>query len=105
MAATLSQRSISLDRLNDTQPAGSIEAGRVARVPGGVQDDEGSIHDHPSHEANEIITQSLRPVDGGYSAWKVLIAAFVFDALLWGKDSTMPKGLQKSQRFLSLNRL
>jgi hypothetical protein len=29
--------------------------------------------------------QSLKPVDGGIAAWKVLIAAFVFEALLWGE--------------------
>lgn len=28
---------------------------------------------------------SLSPVDGGHAAWKLLFAAFVFEALLWGK--------------------
>jgi len=28
---------------------------------------------------------SLDPVDGGRAAWKLLLAAFVFESLLWGK--------------------
>ncbi|OAG42755.1 hypothetical protein AYO21_03038 [Fonsecaea monophora] len=32
----------------------------------------------PNNEA------SLNPVDGGWAAWKLLLAAFVFEALLWG---------------------
>lgn len=31
-----------------------------------------------------VIIQELLPVDGGAAAWRVLIAAFVFEALLWG---------------------
>ena len=34
-------------------------------------------------EENGVI-QQLLPVDGGAAAWKVLTAAFVFEALLWG---------------------
>ncbi|PVH99950.1 MFS general substrate transporter [Periconia macrospinosa] len=29
-------------------------------------------------------TPGLPPVDGGYAAWRLLLAAFVFEALLWG---------------------
>ncbi len=28
--------------------------------------------------------QSLPPADGGRAAWRLLLAAFVFEALLWG---------------------
>lgn len=28
--------------------------------------------------------QQLKPADGGIAAWKVLFAAFMFEALLWG---------------------
>ena len=31
------------------------------------------------------INQQLKPADGGAAAWKVLFAAFMFEALLWGK--------------------
>ncbi|KAL2060392.1 hypothetical protein VTL71DRAFT_9787 [Oculimacula yallundae] len=36
------------------------------------------------HEEENVVIQQLLPVDGGAAAWKVLIAAFVFEALLWG---------------------
>jgi predicted MFS family arabinose efflux permease len=29
-------------------------------------------------------TPTLPPVDGGFAAWRLLVAAFVFEALLWG---------------------
>lgn len=28
---------------------------------------------------------SLAQCDGGYAAWRLLLAAFVFEALLWGE--------------------
>ena len=31
------------------------------------------------------VDQQLKPADGGITAWKVLFAAFMFEALLWGK--------------------
>lgn len=45
---------------------------------GGAQDVEG----------RDIVVQQLKPVDGGPDAWRVLIAAFVFEALLWGIQSS-----------------
>ena len=35
-------------------------------------------------EDPERVYQQLKPVDGGPAAWKLLIAAFVFEAILWG---------------------
>ncbi|KAH6664507.1 MFS transporter, MCP family, solute carrier family 16, member 10, variant [Halenospora varia] len=35
-------------------------------------------------EGDDVIIQQLGLVDGGLAAWKVLIAAFVFEAILWG---------------------
>lgn len=32
----------------------------------------------------ERVYQQLKPVDGGPAAWRLLIAAFVFEAILWG---------------------
>lgn len=29
--------------------------------------------------------QALAPIDGGSAAWRLLCAAFLFEALLWGK--------------------
>lgn len=34
------------------------------------------------------IEQGLAPVDGGLAAWKLLCAAFMFEALLWGELSS-----------------
>jgi hypothetical protein len=36
-----------------------------------------------------IVAQQLELADGGSAAWKVLCAAFVFEALLWGRDVFM----------------
>jgi hypothetical protein len=35
---------------------------------------------------NDITGQALAPADGGLAAWRLLLAAFVFEALLWGKS-------------------
>jgi hypothetical protein len=40
-----------------------------------------------SHD-NRSLQQHLEPVDSGAAAWKLLGAAFVFEALFWGKVST-----------------
>ena len=45
----------------------------------------------PQHDNSNIldqdsaVTQQLSPADGGLRAWRLLIAAFVFEALLWGE--------------------
>jgi hypothetical protein len=31
------------------------------------------------------VSQGLEPADGGSSAWKLLLGAFLFEAILWGK--------------------
>jgi hypothetical protein len=31
-----------------------------------------------------IVFHQLKPIDRGIDAWKVLIAAFLFETLLWG---------------------
>jgi hypothetical protein len=36
-------------------------------------------------ESENIAYQHLKPADGGRDAWQVLTAAFLFEALLWGK--------------------
>jgi hypothetical protein len=35
-------------------------------------------------EEFEVTSQSLPACDGGKDAWRLLISAFVFEALLWG---------------------
>lgn len=44
------------------------------------------INNDAEHEGSGVdIEQSLPPCDGGAAAWKLLMTAFVFEALLWGK--------------------
>lgn len=40
----------------------------------------------PDHESRQSEGQSLEPTDGGSSAWRLLFAAFVFEALLYGEN-------------------
>ncbi|KAH7416878.1 major facilitator superfamily domain-containing protein [Cadophora sp. MPI-SDFR-AT-0126] len=35
-------------------------------------------------EGENVVIQQLLPADGGPAAWRLLVAAFVFEALLWG---------------------
>lgn len=36
----------------------------------------------------ELTGQGLAPTDGGPAAWRLLVAAFVFETLLWGNGSS-----------------
>lgn len=38
-------------------------------------------------ENEEITGRQLERVDGGLAAWRILIGAFVFEALLWGQHN------------------
>lgn len=40
-------------------------------------------------QRNDVVIQQLETADGGKAAWSVLIAAFVFEALLWGKSPSI----------------
>lgn len=42
------------------------------------------VHDTENREQN-ITDNRLKPVDGGLAAWRVLLAAFMFEAILWGE--------------------
>jgi hypothetical protein len=46
--------------------------------------EEDSVHDTESREQG-ITDNWLKPVDGGLAAWRVLLAAFMFEAILWGE--------------------
>lgn len=45
-----------------------------------------SEHSRRASDVGEenVVIQQLSPADGGPAAWRLLIAAFVFEALLWG---------------------
>ena len=58
-----------------------------------AQNDDRSLSSTPydiEHEVpnGDVIGQGLAPTDGGSAAWRLLVAAFVFEALLWGIDSS-----------------
>jgi hypothetical protein len=42
--------------------------------------------DNTNFEDDHTIVQQLKPADGGLAAWRLLLAAFIFEALLWGKS-------------------
>lgn len=45
---------------------------------------------NPSQDAHaQSAETSLARCDGGYEAWRLLFAAFVFEALLWGLSQTL----------------
>ena len=54
---------------------GGLEATAAVDVP------DGEVHEYTAGEADG---QSLPPYDRGKAAWTLLLAAFVFEALLWG---------------------
>jgi hypothetical protein len=47
------------------------------------------------------VQQYLEPVDGGAAAWRLLSAAFVFEALFWGEDFP-PRPFNKSNGIMLL---
>jgi hypothetical protein len=42
------------------------------------------VADVVEQEGGEAEGQSLLPCDGGRAAWRLLMSAFIFEALLWG---------------------
>lgn len=74
--------------LHHTEDAFELEDKRLtAAVPSmttPASSDSNSNHD-VDLEGKLPAAQHLRPTDGGVAAWRLLLAAFVFEALLWGK--------------------
>lgn len=54
---------------------------------GSRQSAERQVDENEIPYTSEIEGRALEPTDGGASAWKVLISAFVFEAVLWGEYS------------------
>ena len=42
--------------------------------------------DEALQDGNGTLQQKLPPADGGAAAWRLLGAAFIFEALLWGNS-------------------
>jgi hypothetical protein len=54
--------------------------------------------DNASSQPREENAQFLEPTDGGLSAWKVLLGAFTFEAILWGKSDKVIHRTQLTKR-------
>ena len=76
MTTTTIIASIELGNWNQSQPA-------VQTTPASTSSTTTTIHN--SNEPDDTLIQQLEPADGGPAAWRLLVAAFVFEALLWGK--------------------
>jgi hypothetical protein len=46
--------------------------------------EEDRVHSTEDRE-QEVTDNRLKPVDGGLAAWRVLLAAFMCEAILWGE--------------------
>lgn len=70
-----------VETLESANVAGvDADAGRVGEGIRNTSDTEAELQ----AEDPERVYQQLKPVDGGPAAWRLLIAAFVFEAILWG---------------------
>jgi hypothetical protein len=74
MTTTTTTASIELGNWNQNQPAVQATAASTS-----------STTINSSNEPYDALIQELEPADGGPAAWRLLVAAFVFEALLWGK--------------------
>jgi hypothetical protein len=68
-------------------------------------DDPDDQHDHVSIAQEPTTATSLPAADGGIAAWRLLITAFVFEALLWGGSAShdlitpiLPNALLKGKK-------
>lgn len=69
--------------MSDTTPGNAFELQNVSE-----RADESRVSDFAPHGdvvGDEVTAQSLPPYDGGKVAWRLLLAMFVFEALLWGE--------------------
>jgi hypothetical protein len=86
-----SRTSIELSRWQATN---DLEEGKAIPDPREGLETPGSVQD-------EVVIQQLQPADGGVAAWRLLIAGFIFEALLFGKYhlSYLFASLMKPQGF------
>ena len=68
-----------------TSPKENVELHCVSG-PGGVAEGSGqrNVEQASEETAVDANAQSLPDCDRGKAAWRMLLAAFVFEALLWG---------------------
>lgn len=77
-----------------------------AILPAPLEDPEGTCQQpqveegDPWNARGRQREQELAPVDGGTSAWRLLCAAFMFEALLWG--TSIPADRTRQKRLTSI---
>jgi predicted MFS family arabinose efflux permease len=62
-------------------PERSSSIAAATAIPSDQQTEDIELEHGTSFTAQ---TATLPPIDGGYAAWRLLLAAFVFESLLWG---------------------
>lgn len=71
----------------------SIELSSYPRSSPEAKESRQSAERLPDENGNsqrgEIEGRVLEPTDGGLAAWKILISAFAFEAVLWGEHSKL----------------
>jgi hypothetical protein len=61
-----------------------------------VTSELGPISSHRILTEDQVDAPHLQPADGGVAAWRLLCAAFVFEALLWGEHHHMAPLLRRT---------
>lgn len=71
--------------------ADDVELVRVSQAQPSTAADSEQQHQHQNEGEDEggNTEQFLAPCDGGYLAWRLVVAAFVFEALLWGGSESL----------------
>ncbi len=70
------------------------EGVRLDTLPYGTSQQDIHLAEGPE-ESHEGTGQGLEPVDKGRAAWRMLLSAFIFESLLWGKwVNVCPRCLQ-----------
>lgn len=73
----------------------AVDLPQSATFPAPVEDHERSCQPSQDEEGHPSdgrrAEQKLAPVDGGSAAWRLLCAAFMFEALLWGQFTLLSR--------------
>jgi hypothetical protein len=87
-------RQLSIDATpTDTQSRSMAQTHEMSVIE---SHDPDAQHDHVSTTQEPTTAISLPSADGGLAAWRLLITAFIFEALLWGQPAT----ISRTQSFL-----
>ncbi|KAL1303780.1 hypothetical protein AAFC00_007117 [Neodothiora populina] len=82
MSSTTATTGLGVEEGLDTHPSWTPVIEPLTIVDGQHVNEEHVNEEHVNEQ--HVNDQSLERTDGGYSAWRFLCAAFVFEAVLWG---------------------